>query len=148
MDSRIKKPSVWQYLRYCMGAVLPPDLHPWVKNDLISKGAAKRFIIRVTTPVVIVLAPVFLLPTDIITKLSMTIPLLLPFVYFAVALNPVYRRYRLNKHGMDGDLVDQRRREKEAPDMDAYYARYRPERLQNGHDGENPPTEMGKNPLL
>ncbi|MCE5287961.1 MAG: DUF5313 domain-containing protein [Nocardiaceae bacterium] len=133
----IKKPNVWQYLRYCMGAVLPPELHEWVRNDLISKGAATRFVVRVTTPVVLVLAPVYLLPTDIVTKLIMTMPLALPFVYFAIALNPVYRRYRLNKHGMDGDLVDQRRREKEAPDMQAYYARYRPEMLE---DGANPPT--------
>ena len=135
----MKKPTTWQYLRYCMGTVLPADLHEWVRNDLISKGAATRFVVRVTTPVVIVLAPVYLLPTDIITKLSMTVPLALPFIYFAIALNPVYRRHRLNKHGMDGDLVDQLRREKQAPDMEAYYARYRPEMLDKPDDGVNGP---------
>ena len=125
----VRKPTISQYLAYCFGKVLPAELHDWVRQDLISAGATTRLVIRVTTPIVLVLAPVYLVPIDIVTRMSMTLPLLIPFVYFAISLSPVYRRFRLNQHGLDGDLVDQRKREKNAPDMAAYYARYRPETL-------------------
>lgn len=125
----VRKPTTAQYLAYCFGKVLPAELNDWVRADLAGRGATSRLVVRVTTPVVLALAPVFLLPTDILTKLTMTLPLAIPFVYFAISLSPVYRRFRLNQHGLDGDLVDERRRKKDAPEMAAYYARYRPEAL-------------------
>jgi hypothetical protein len=132
-ETAIRRPNVRQYLAYCFGRNLPPELHAWVTEDLTGRGATTRLVVRVTTPVVLALAPVYLLPTDILTKLIMTLPLVIPFVYFAISLSPVYRRFRLNKHGLDGDLVDRRQREKQAPELAAYYARYRGTEISAGN---------------
>ena len=40
--------------------------------------------------------------------------LLLPFVYFAHALDKVWRTYRLRQHGLDPDLVDAEDRRRDA----------------------------------
>ena len=127
----MKKPTVSQYIRYCCGAVLPPDLHEWVRNDLAGHGATRRLIVRYTVPLMIALSPIFFVPIDWMTRVTMYVPLVLPFVFFSFALSPIYRRYRLNKHGLDGDLVDHIKKQKLAPDMEAYYARYRPEMSKN-----------------
>ncbi|MCE5291873.1 MAG: DUF5313 domain-containing protein [Nocardiaceae bacterium] len=126
-NNDVRKPTIGQYLAYCFGKVLPPELRDWVREDLTGRGATARLVVRVTTPVVLLVAPAYLLPTDIITKMVITLPLVIPFVYFAISLSPVYRRFRLTQHGLDGDLVDARKHEREADDMAAYYARYRGE---------------------
>ena len=126
-NNDVRKPTTRQYVTYCFGKILPTELRDWVREDLTGRGATMRLVVRVTTPIVLVLAPVYLLPTDILTKMSMTLPLLIPFIYFAISLSPVYRRFRLNQHGIDGDLVDARKRERESDDLAAYYARYRTE---------------------
>jgi Family of unknown function (DUF5313) len=56
----------------------------------------------------------------------MTLPILIPFVYFSHALNKVWRRHMLQVHGLDPDLVDERRRQRDAHIHDAYIKRYGP----------------------
>jgi hypothetical protein len=57
-------------------------MRDWVRNDLAGKGAAARMVIRVTVPAVLVLIPFWFIPTTLDVHLSMTLPILIPFVYF------------------------------------------------------------------
>lgn len=80
-DNAIRpRPNPWQYIRYCYGARLPDSMRDWVRNDLAGKGAAIRMMIRVAVPAVLVLAPFWLIPTSLDVHLSMTLPILIPFV--------------------------------------------------------------------
>jgi hypothetical protein len=131
-----RRPSALQYVRYCYGGQLPDSMRDWVRNDLAGKGAAARMMIRVAVPAVLVLAPFWLIPTTLDVHLSMTLPILIPFVYFSHALNKVWRRHMLQVHNLDPDLVDERRRQRDAHIHQAYIERYgpRPESPPRSHD--------------
>ncbi|BBZ14372.1 DUF5313 domain-containing protein [Mycobacterium branderi] len=120
------RPGVIQYIRYCYGHPLPDSMRDWVLNDLTGKGATARMMIRVAVPAVLVLAPFWLIPTTLDVHLGMTLPILIPFVYFSHALNKVWRRHMLRMHNLDPDLVDQRRRERDADMHRRYAERYGP----------------------
>ena len=72
-----------------------------------------------------------MIPTTLDVHLSMTLPILIPFVFFSHALNKVWRRHMLAKHGLDPHLVDELSREKNAHIHDAYIERY-------GHGRDRP----------
>ncbi len=131
MNSVRTKPNALQFVRYCVGARLPDSMRDWVRNDLAGKGAARRMMVRVAVPAVLVLAPFWLIPTTWDVHLSMTLPILIPFVYFSHALNKVWRRHMLQVHGLDPDLVDELARKRDARMHQAYIERYgpRPESL-------------------
>lgn len=120
------RPGIIQYIRYCYGHPLPDSMRDWVRNDLAGKGATARMMIRVAVPAVLVLAPFWLIPTTLDVHLGMTLPILIPFVYFSHALNKVWRRHMLRMHNLDPDLVDQRRRERDADMHRRYAERYGP----------------------
>ncbi|HXY65288.1 MAG TPA: DUF5313 domain-containing protein [Mycobacterium sp.] len=120
------KPSALQYVRYCCGGRLPDSMRDWVRNDLTGKGATTRMMTRVAVPAVLVLAPFWLIPTTLDVHLSMTLPILIPFVYFSHALNKVWRRHMLQVHNLDPNLVDERRRQRDAHIHQAYIERYGP----------------------
>ncbi|ORW04255.1 DUF5313 domain-containing protein [Mycobacterium kyorinense] len=120
------RPGVIQYIRYCYGHRLPDSMRDWVRNDLAGKGATARMMIRVAVPAVLVLAPFWLIPTTLDVHLGMTLPILIPFVYFSHALNKVWRRHMLRMHNLDPDLVDERRRERDADMHRRYAERYGP----------------------
>jgi hypothetical protein len=120
------KPNVLQYIRYCYGARLPDSMRDWVRNDLAGKGAAARMMMRVAVPAVLVLAPFWLIPTTLDVHLSMTLPILIPFVYFSHALNKVWRRHMLQVHGLDPALVDELARKRDAHIHRAYIEHYGP----------------------
>jgi hypothetical protein len=93
--------------------------------------------IRVDVPAVLVLAPFWLIPTTLDVHLSMTLPILIPFVYFSHALNKVWRRHMLRVHNLDPDLVDERRRQRDADMHRRYIERYGPRSESDpfrGHD--------------
>lgn len=126
-DNAIRpRPNPWQYIRYCYGARLPDSMRDWVRNDLAGKGAAIRMMIRVAVPAVLVLAPFWLIPTSLDVHLSMTLPILIPFVYFSHALNKVWRRHMLRVHNLDPELVDEHVRQRDAHIHRAYIERYGP----------------------
>ena len=125
-DAGRTKPTAWQYIRYCYGGRLPDSMRDWVRNDLAGKGATGRMMRRVAVPAVLVLAPFWLIPTTLDVHLSMTLPILIPFVYFSHALNKVGRRHMLQGHGLDPNLVDERRRQRDAHIHEAYIERYGP----------------------
>jgi hypothetical protein len=121
-----RKPNALEYIRYCYGRPLPDSMHDWVRHDLAGKGAARRMMIRVAVPAVLVLAPFWLIPTTWDVHLSMTLPILIPFVYFSHALNKIWRRHMLRMHHLDPDLVDERQRQRDAHIHRAYIERYGP----------------------
>ena len=120
------RPNALQYVRYCCGGRLPDSMRDWVRNDLVGRGATARMMLRVAVPAVLVLAPFWLIPTTLDVHLSMTLPILIPFVYFSHALNKVWRRHMLQVHGLDPDLVDERDRERDAHVHRSYIERYGP----------------------
>jgi Family of unknown function (DUF5313) len=121
-----RRPNAVQYIRYCYGHPLPASMRDWVRNDLAGKGATARMMIRVAVPAVLVLAPFWLLPASLYVHSEMTLPILIPFVYFSHALNKVWRRHMLRMHNLDPDLVDERRLERDADMHRRYVERYGP----------------------
>ncbi|MEH3154173.1 MAG: DUF5313 family protein [Gordonia paraffinivorans] len=119
------RPPWWRIVSYSYGARLDARFSPWVTHDLSGRGAGARMVARWAVPCLILLAPFLFVPADWIVKGMMTIPILLPYVYFSIALNRVYRRHRLAQHGLDPALVDARERERNRPSEDAYLSKYR-----------------------
>ena len=125
-DTPARRPNALQYVTYSYGRQLPDSMRDWVRNDLAGKGAAMRTIVRATIPCVLLLAPLLLIPTTLYVYVSMILPILLPFIYFSVALNKVWRRHQLAKHGLDPALVDELARERDAHIHRAYKQRHGP----------------------
>lgn len=125
-DTVRTKPNALQFIRYCCGGRLPDSMRDWVRNDLTGKGATFRMMRRVFVPAVLVVAPFWLIPTTLDVHLSMTLPILIPFVYFSHALNKIWRRHMLRVHGLDPELVDERARQRDAHIHQAYIERYGP----------------------
>jgi hypothetical protein len=125
-DAARTRPNFFQLVRYCLGGRLPDSMRDWVRNDLAGKGAARRMMVRVAVPAVLVLAPFWLIPTTLDVHLTMTLPILIPFVYFSHALNKVWRRYMLQVHGLDPKLVDEIARKRDARMHQSYIERYGP----------------------
>ena len=111
---------------YCYGRVLPESMKDWVRTDLGGKGATGRTVIRFAIPAILVLAPFWLIPTTLYVHASMTLPIFLPYLLFTHALNKVWRRHMLSKHGLDPALADEYKRSREAPIHRAYIERYGP----------------------
>jgi hypothetical protein len=136
-DSDVRRrPRALQYIRYCCGGQLPDSMRDWVRHDLAGKGATGRMMRRVAVPAVLVLAPFWLIPTTLDVHLGMTLPILIPFVYFSHALNKVWRRHMLQVHNLDPGLVDERRRQRDAHIHQAYIERYGPRPESNPHSSD------------
>jgi hypothetical protein len=122
----MKKPGPLQYIGYSLGRTLPDEMRDWVRNDLAGKGAVRRHMIRAAIPPFLVLAPFWLLPASLYVHLEMTVPIYAWAILMSLALNKVWRRYRLAQHDLDPNLVDQINREKNARMHEAYIQRYGP----------------------
>ena len=118
------RPNVLQYVAYCYGKVLPASMHDWVRNDLAGKGARRRTLIRVAIPGLLIIAPLWLIPTTTSMHLAMSALLFLPFIYFAHALDKIWRAHRLRQHNLDPDLVDELSRQRDAHIREAYRRRH------------------------
>lgn len=99
------RPNIVQYVLYCYGKRLPASMSEWVIRDLSGPGAALRMVIRWAIPCILLLLPFMFVPGGWYVRSGMTIPILIPYIYFAVALNGVYRRHRLSQHGLDPELA-------------------------------------------
>jgi len=120
------RPNILEYIGYCYGRRLPDSMRDWVRHDLAGKGATVRMMIRVFIPAFLVVAAFWSIPTTLDVHLSMTLPILIPFVFFSHALNKVWRRHMLAKHGLNPSLVDELSRQKNAHIHEAYAERYGP----------------------
>lgn len=118
------RPSFLQYLGYCYGKVLPKSMNKWIIQDLGGRGASLRMTVRFIIPCFVGLSLLWLIPSSVGTKVGATLPIFVPFVYFSVALNRVYRRYRLSKHGLDPDLADTWVHERDFEEHDEYERRF------------------------
>lgn len=119
------KPNFFQYLGYCYGKVLPESMSAWVVNDLGGRGAAVRMTLRFVIPCFLGLSLLWFIPSDLFTKFGATLPIFVPFVYFSVALNRVYRRHRLVKHNLNPDLADMWVNERDYAVHNEYESRFR-----------------------
>ena len=124
MSSDVAKPGRLAYIAYCYGKVLPAEYDDWVRNDLTGKGAWRRNLFRISIPAVLVVAPLWLIPASVGMHLAMSLLLLIPFVYFAHALDKIWRAHRLRQHGLDPGLVDERERERDAGLREDYERRH------------------------
>lgn len=122
------RPGLLRFIGYCYGAVLPARYDDWVRRDLAGPGARRRTLVRVSIPAILVVAPLWLIPATTWMHLAMTLLLLLPFVYFAHALDKIWRAHRLRQHGLDPELVEARARERDARIREEYRRRYGPDR--------------------
>lgn len=130
-------PNLFQLIGYCCNRRLPDSMSDWVRNDLTGPGATRRVMLRVLIPAVLILIPFWFVPTDFVTRASMTIPILIPFIYFSHALNKIWRKHMLRVHGLDPHLIDKIQREKDADKHRSYIERFgpRPEGAETGtHD--------------
>lgn len=119
------RPTAWQLIRYSYGAKLPDTMRAWVTHDLSGQGAAARMVGRWAVPCLLLITPMFFVPADLLVKLNMAIPIIVPYIFFSMALNRVYRRHRLVQHGLDPELVHKRERERNADLYDEYHRKYR-----------------------
>ncbi|MYR08475.1 hypothetical protein GTV32_20175 [Gordonia sp. SID5947] len=114
-----------QYVRYAYGAKLPPSMNEWVTRDLAGPGATIRMVVRWAIPCLLLITPMLFVPADLVVRLNMTIPIIIPYIFFSIALNRVYRRHRLSQHGLDPDLVNKLERDRNADLYDEYRRKYR-----------------------
>ena len=120
------KPNFWQHITYSYGRVLPDSMRSWVAQDLAGKGAVRRHMLRWAIPPLLVLAPFWLLPASLYVHTEMTVPLYAWALLVSLALNKVWRRHRLAQHGLNQNLVDVRKREKQAQMHEDYARRFGP----------------------
>jgi hypothetical protein len=125
-DTPRTKPNLWEYIGYSYGRRLPDSMRDWVREDLSGKGATIRMMVRVFIPAFLIMVPFWFIPTTVDVHLSMTLPILIPFVFFSHALNKVWRRHMLRKHGLDPGLADEHKRKKDAHIHKAYIKKYGP----------------------
>ncbi len=120
------KPNPVQYITYVYGRQLPDSMRRWVAEDLAGQGAVRRHMIRMAIPPLLVLAPFWLLPASLYVHLEMTVPIYAWALLMALALNKIWRRYRLSQHGLDPNLVDVIKRKRDARIHEDYARRYGP----------------------
>lgn len=118
------RPGLVQYLGYCYGRILPAQYADWVRQDLAGRGAQRRNFVRVTIPALLVVSPLWLIPASVGMHLAMSALLLVPFVYFAHALDKIWRAHRLRQHGLDPALVDEKARRRNEAIREDYQRRY------------------------
>ena len=121
-------PGLLAYIGYSYGKVLPARYDGWVRRDLAGPGAQRRTFVRVTIPALVVVAPLWLIPASVGMHLAMSTLLLVPFVYFAHALDKIWRAHRLRQHGLDPELVDEKQRRRDELARADYVRRYGPNR--------------------
>ena len=120
------RPTPWQYVTYSYGRRLPDSMKTWVSHDLAGVGAVRRHMVRMAIPPLLVLAPFWLIPATLYVHLEMTAPIYIWTLLMALALNKVWRRYRLVQHDLDPNLVDVLKRRKDAHMHEDYIRRFGP----------------------
>lgn len=118
------RPSFPQYCGYLLGKTLPDSMQDWVRNDLVGPGAQRRYIIRFTVPATLVLLLFLLIPGPIWIPLAMMALLLIPLAYFVVALGNIYRRHRLQSHGLDPELMNEKSQKRADRTREEYERRH------------------------
>ncbi|MDJ0395818.1 DUF5313 family protein [Rhodococcus sp. G-MC3] len=119
------RPGIRQIAAYIAGRPLPEEFNAWVIHDITGAGSTRRYATRCIVPLTPLLAACLLVPGPLVVRAGMLLILLLPFVYFMLALTPIYQRHRLVSHGLDPALLSAYRQQKIDDDSARYSARYR-----------------------
>ncbi|WP_253662424.1 DUF5313 family protein [Williamsia maris] len=117
-------PGPVAFLRYLGGRPLPVSMRDWVLRDVVGPGHTRRYVTRGVLPLVPILVAFAFIPTPLIYRVCMIAILLIPLVYFQIALTPFYRRHLLLTNGLDPELVSEKKQRRKAAtkaDYDAIY---------------------------
>src|SRR5258708_13557681 len=112
--------------RSAYGRRRPGSMGRGVAEDLAGQGAVRRHVIRMAIPPLLVLGPLWLLPASLYVHLEMTAPIYIWALLMSLALNKIWRRYRLAQHDLDPNLVDVIRLKRDAHIREDYIRRYGP----------------------
>jgi hypothetical protein len=118
------RPGLLEYIAYSYGRVLPAEYDDWVRHDLAGRGSQRRNLIRIMIPAVLVIVPLWLIPATLGMHLAMSALLLLPCVYFAHALDKIWRAHRLRQHGLDPELVNEAQQQRDSHIHEEYRRRH------------------------
>ncbi|NUS91038.1 MAG: DUF5313 family protein [Nocardia sp.] len=124
MSAGTRSPNPLQRIGYICGRTLPAEYRDWVLNDLTGPGATRRYLVRMLVPTTLILLLFLLVPGPLWIGASMMALLLIPLVFFTVALTYVFRRNRLVKHGLDPELAVADVRRRAAVERAAYEQRH------------------------
>ncbi|GAA4641717.1 DUF5313 family protein [Gordonia humi] len=119
------RPGPLQKVGYLLGRRLPDEMRDWVLVDLTGPGHTRRYIVRGLVPIVPFLIAFAFIPGPWWIVGGMMLLILIPFVYFQIALIRVYRRHLLVNNGLDGSLVDAVKIERANAAADEYRSKYR-----------------------
>ena len=119
-------PTMLQRIGYYYGKRLPDSMQGWVADDLAGDGAIRRHLIRFAIPPFLFLAPFWLIPASLYVHMEMTLPIYIWSVLMSLALNKIWRRHRLTVHGLDPNLVDIVKRQRDAHIHEEYARKYGP----------------------
>lgn len=120
------RPNLAERLRYLVGRPLPESMRDWVRNDVTGPGHLRRYFIRGILPLIPIFVAFAFVPGPILVRAGMIALLLLPLVYFQIALMRIYRRHLLLTNGLDPEMVDAaraRRRDSTRSEYESIYRR-------------------------
>ncbi|MCF8587082.1 DUF5313 family protein [Gordonia liuliyuniae] len=100
------RPGPLQKIGYLLGRPLPASMRDWVREDLTGPGHVRRYLIRGLIPVIPLLVAFAFIPGELWIRGGMMLLIIIPFLYFQIALIRVYRRHLLVNNGLDASLVD------------------------------------------
>jgi hypothetical protein len=107
-----------------LGRSLPGEMRDWVREDILGPGAARRYLLRWNLPIIPLLLLFLLIPGPVWIPVAMMLLLLLPWIYFSVALMPVWQRHRLQQHGMSPELLSAKARVRADREREDYERRF------------------------
>jgi len=99
-------------------------MQDWVRNDVLGPGSTRRYLVRWITPIIPFLLLFLLIPGPVWIPIAMMLLLLLPWIYFSVALRPIWQRHRLQQHGLDPALLGAKERERADRERAEYERRF------------------------
>ncbi|MCF8609927.1 DUF5313 domain-containing protein [Gordonia sp. HY285] len=100
------RPGPLQKIGYLLGRPLPASMRDWVREDLTGPGHVRRYLVRGLIPVIPLLVAFAFIPGELWIRGGMMLLIIIPFLYFQIALIRVYRRHLLINNGLDASLVD------------------------------------------
>ncbi|MFT4088122.1 MAG: DUF5313 family protein [Gordonia sp. (in: high G+C Gram-positive bacteria)] len=125
MSDDAARPGFFQKVGYLLGRPLPESMRGWVERDVTGPGNARRYFVRGLLPLIPLLAVFAFIPGPPLIRAGMVLLLLIPFVYFQIALAPIYRRHLLRNNGLDPKLAEKVQIQRASDTRGSYEDRYR-----------------------
>ena len=119
------RPGPLQRIGYLLGRPLPTSMREWVKNDVTGPGNTRRYIVRGLVPFIPIAVGLAFIPGPWFMKALMILLLLIPLIYFQIALKNVYRRHLLRNNGLDESLAQTHKIQRLDTSREDFERRYR-----------------------